>query len=294
MDVIYPYKSAPYDFELRFSLRSLVNLQHDRVIISGDRPKITNDRAIHVRVDPIRDRYRSSTENILAACEASEANDVVVMHDDIFILRPWRFAHENRGTIEEYLSTGGAHGGYRAAVERTRDILHSEGISDPLFFGLHTPTVYDRQNLIDLIGAHRGTSVLLRTLYHNLFPQPSSRVRDVKRGGWSEIARPDAVLSVSDNAAADAGFRLWIASLFPERSRYERDGRCLILGHGASLWDDLKRNWADFDAVIASPEAAEHWPGRILAVAKDNEHAAFLADSYGFANPTWCGKEVAT
>lgn len=294
MDVIYPYKSAPFDFELRFSLRSLVNVPHERVIVAGDRPKITNGSVTHIRVDPIPVRYQSSMENILAACEASSAEDVVVMHDDIFVLRPWRFVHEHRGSIEQYLKTGAATGGYRAVVERTRDILLAEGVANPLFFGMHTPTVYDRRNMVDLIKTYRASSVLLRTLYHNLFPQPSNLARDVKRFVWSGAEPHDAIFSTSDMAAADARFRIWIANRFPERSPYECGGRCLILGHGASVWDDLERNWSEFDAVIASPEAAEHWPGQILAVAKDNDHAEFLANNYGFDNPTWCGKEVVT
>src|SRR5690606_27525882 len=168
MDVVYPYKRTPGDVELRYSLRSLSNMPHGRVIVAGDRPKIISDRVIHVPVRRISDRYRSSTANILAAAEtAVETDQFIVMHDDIFVLEPWTFRHENRGTIEEYLANGNPSGLYRSHVEWTRDLLKAHGVSDPLWFGLHTPTVYDREKLIDLITDFRGERYLLRTLYHN-------------------------------------------------------------------------------------------------------------------------------
>lgn len=291
MDLVYPYRSAPFDFELRYSLRSLVNLPHDRVIIAGDRPQIASDRVTCIDAPRHQDRYQSSAANILAGCEASDADQVVVMNDDMFILRPWSFRHENRGTIAGYLASGRASGRYRAALEATRDILAVEGISDPLFFGLHTPTVYDRRALMDLIREYQGRGILLRTLYHNLHPKPSVRAEDVKLHRFPSY-RPPAVgdaLSISDEVASQPAFRRWIAERFPERCDYERQGRCLILGYGESLWDDLAAHWGSYDAVIASPEAAEHWPGPLLAVANDDGHARMLAEGYGFEDVVICG-----
>lgn len=74
--------------------------------------------------------------------------------------------------------------------------------------------------------------------------------------------------------------------------RGDENGECLILGHSKSVWDDLSRVPQDrkFDAVIASPEAAKHWPGAILAVARDDAHADRLAAMYGYQNVTWCGR----
>lgn len=70
-------------------------------------------------------------------------------------------------------------------------------------------------------------------------------------------------------------------------------GRCLLLGYGPTLWADVDRALDEpFDAVIASPEAAEHWPGRIAAVAETNEHAAELAWMLGFDETVWCGLEM--
>ncbi len=72
--------------------------------------------------------------------------------------------------------------------------------------------------------------------------------------------------------------------------RREPQGRALILGYGETLWSDV--DWAldhaPYDAVIASPEAAEHWPGEILEIANTNDSAAKIAKMHGL-EPTWCG-----
>ena len=220
MDVVYPYKARPHDFELRYSIRSLVNVSHSKVIVAGDKPNL---RVTHVPVRQNVDRYRSSTANILAAAErAVETDQFIVMNDDIFILDLWTFRHENRGTVDEFLASGKPAGLYRIRVEKTRDILAAHGVSEPLWFGLHTPTVYDRRKLIDLIKDFRGERYLLRTLYHNIFPQPSTRREDVKCKQW--IGPPSGdVVSISDECALKPSFRRWVSARFPNPSRYEAE-----------------------------------------------------------------------
>lgn len=222
MDVVYPYKARPIDLELRFSIRSLVHVPHSKVIVAGDKPNL---RVRHVAVRPCLDRYQSSTSNILAAAErAVETEQFIVMNDDMFILRPWTFRHENRGTIDEYLASGQPQGAYRLRIEATRDILVAHGVSDPLWFGLHTPTVYDRAKLIDLIKQFDGQQYLLRTLYHNLHPQPSLRRDDVKIRKWTGPVEGD-VISISDQCAWSHGFRDWIGKRFPHPSIHEQRPR---------------------------------------------------------------------
>lgn len=76
--------------------------------------------------------------------------------------------------------------------------------------------------------------------------------------------------------------------------RGDRGGRCLVLGYDESLWDDVERALTSpFAAVIASPEAAEHWPGPLLAVAGTNDEAIRLARMHGFEDLALCGMEAA-
>lgn len=69
-------------------------------------------------------------------------------------------------------------------------------------------------------------------------------------------------------------------------------GRCLILGYAETVWDEAAAalDTGSFDAVISSPEAAEHWPGDIFAIANDDEQAERLARMHGFDDFIFCGR----
>jgi hypothetical protein len=65
----------------------------------------------------------------------------------------------------------------------------------------------------------------------------------------------------------------------------------LILGYGPTVWQDLEAALPQgpFGAVIASPEAARHWPQDVLATANDDNHARRLAAMHGFQRVVECG-----
>jgi len=226
MDIIYPYKRSPGDFELRYSLRSLVNVPHSRVIVAGDIPLSMSDDLTKIK-NPRSgaDRYMSSTANIFAAMARADVSDeFLVMNDDIFVLQPWTFRHEHRCTIRESLADPSVKGDYRERINSTRALLRSQGINEPLFFGLHTPTQYNRAKLVELMREFPMPKhkYLLRTLYHNVFSQPSIRRDDVKLKSWTEgVEYTGDILSISDNVAALPSFRSWINERFQVASRYE-------------------------------------------------------------------------
>lgn len=224
MDIVYPYKRSLGDFELRYSLRSLSNVPHDRVIIAGDIP-LTPLSAVTVKNPRVGvDRYMSSTANIFAAIGRAElSDDFIVMNDDIFVLKPWKFVHADRGPLSDCLTDPDVKGDYRVRIVETGKLLRSHGIDQPLFFGLHTPTVYNRRKLVDLMREFPMPKYryLLRTLYNNIYPRPSIRRDDVKVKSWSEDSEAGDVLSISDNVAALPSFKVWIDHRFPVPSVYE-------------------------------------------------------------------------
>ncbi len=82
----------------------------------------------------------------------------------------------------------------------------------------------------------------------------------------------------------------WVA----EHYRGSGQGRCLVLGYSSRVWADAERalKTGPFDAVIASPEAAEHWPGAPM-IARDDEHADRIARMHGFDEVVFCGRSEA-
>ena len=80
----------------------------------------------------------------------------------------------------------------------------------------------------------------------------------------------------------------WVAKHYARSPK----GKVLILGYGANVWEEAEEATlnSDFDAVIASPEAAAHWPVDVLAVARDDRHAERLAHMHGFTDIVFCGR----
>src|SRR5690606_10528397 len=89
---------------------------------------------------------------------------------------------------------------------------------------------------------------------------------------------------------AATGADPWVA----EHYRRFRDGWCLILGYHPSVWTEAEDALArhHFDAVVAAPEAAEHWK-QVDAVAVNDDHAERLAWMMGFARDrtVFCGRQ---
>lgn len=78
-----------------------------------------------------------------------------------------------------------------------------------------------------------------------------------------------------------------------ENYRRTPRGDALLLGYSPTVWDevgialDARKK---FDGVIAAPETAEHWPGPVVAIARDDRHAERLAKMHGFTNTIFCGR----
>lgn len=73
--------------------------------------------------------------------------------------------------------------------------------------------------------------------------------------------------------------------------RLDAGRSALVLGDRRTVWDDARRalKRRQFDHVIAMPQAAAKWPGRVDAVARDMAHARTLARMLGVERPVVCG-----
>jgi hypothetical protein len=76
-----------------------------------------------------------------------------------------------------------------------------------------------------------------------------------------------------------------------EHYRGAAAGACLVLSDGPSLWRDVEArlDLGPIGPVIAAAAAAEHWPGPLAAVGRDEAHALRLARMIGFSDVVLCG-----
>lgn len=71
--------------------------------------------------------------------------------------------------------------------------------------------------------------------------------------------------------------------------RGEKKGRAIYLGYGSDVWTDAERAMQfPYGAVLASPEAAKHWPGQIKEIVRDDAQAVRVANMLGY-DLTLCG-----
>jgi hypothetical protein len=72
-----------------------------------------------------------------------------------------------------------------------------------------------------------------------------------------------------------------------------RGGRALYLGTGQNLWSDVDDAFhrGPVHGIIASPEAAKHWPRKPLAIVPTESQARRLAIMHGFDSLEVCGPD---
>lgn len=87
-DIVYVVRPGENNPSLKYSLRSLANLPHNRVFVSGNCPSwVRNVTAIPVRKVP--SKLNSIENNLRAALRHPEISErVVYMNDDFFIMEP--------------------------------------------------------------------------------------------------------------------------------------------------------------------------------------------------------------
>jgi hypothetical protein len=239
MDVVYLLGSgSPWDNnEIRYSLRSLVHLPHDKVFVVGERPEWLQN-IIHLDV---RDnfaylnggKFRNVIQKIRAACQDERVSEsFVLMNDDFFFLtdtteiKPYA-----NGTLESMIEQyPDKKSQYYNALVRTKQFLQKQGIEQPINYAVHYPIIYEKKKFLqmtdDIDWLEKGYS--WRTIYGNLFdigrldredPKVSSAIAFFKK--FAEQKDVGDFLSISDNLALLPEFQKWIAERFPNKSLYE-------------------------------------------------------------------------
>lgn len=166
MDIVYPVKKASLsNIELRYSLRSLKNIKHDKVYIIWYIPDWIKN-IIHIpfedklwRLENVRAKYR-------IICEDERiSEDFIFMMDDIFILRPIKeIKYYKIARIKDYLEYLKQRGiewwSYYQAIQWLYNIY-----GDKDCFDTHTPIVYNKTKLREIINKYGWIKWSKRSIY---------------------------------------------------------------------------------------------------------------------------------
>jgi hypothetical protein len=212
MDVLYVIGGdSP---ELRYSLRSLKNLEHDRVFTSGMEPDWVRGTTWFCFDQSLSDQ-ENSNRNLLHAAEHLE--DFIFMNDDFFVLTPTSPPEAHQGSLDAKIVSYAKTVPLQAySLQKTRDALLQMGHINLKSYELHLPMVMNGPKLVEAVerSGLKLHELRPRTLYGNIYIRTSTEMADVKSDTWLG----GDFLSTDLDTPAGAKIR----ELFPDPSPYER------------------------------------------------------------------------
>ena len=232
LDIVYCIKDDPDNEELRYSLRSLKNLPHNRVWIYGAGPNwLDNDNIKHVR--PRQDKghkwlnARYMLEKIASNKDITE--NFIWMNDDFFIVRellslyPWH-DRDLASRANDFLRMGlwGGRSRYSLRLLQAATKLKQSGYSS-LNYELHVPIIFNRTKLRETMRQFPETGCI-RSLYSNMWENEHCQRNDVKI--YDRNAFPNLqidLLSTTDASFAKGKVGRYIRNCFTEKSIYEKE-----------------------------------------------------------------------
>lgn len=241
MDIVYIFKEdVENDSEdLRYSLRSLKNLSHEKVFLAGDRPSWARN-INHLPVAQTKSKGENWSMNLMAVIKSPlVSDDFIMMNDDFFIMKPLSAMPDlNLGLMTDVIAMykrrypEGSR--YIDDMDRLYNVLINQGYSNPISYELHTPMVLNKQKVIDLYRHMAGSPLIqFRSYYGNYYNLGGQPIEDVKvfldnrHNSADYLADSERYLSSQDFLSSTGGsFKRGLAgqfvrSQFIEKSQYE-------------------------------------------------------------------------
>ena len=232
MDIVYPIKKNSSNEELKYSLRSLQNIQHDKVFIVGDLPNFINPtKVVYIPNQMLANRYETTTNHLKCVCLNEKLSDTFIyMNDDFFILEPIseQDLMLNRGLLKDqvkfYYTNHRILTNFDKLIEKGMNELKALGFNEPISFELHAPMIINKYNFLTLKINTPALCCCKRSLYGNYFINNSKTISDVKLLGGhifnENVQGKQKILSCSDSSFIK--IKDFLNKKFPNKSIYEK------------------------------------------------------------------------
>ena len=162
MDVVYVNRDGENP-ELRYSLRTLQNVDHDTVWVFGGAPFWVDEET--VRFQPRRQLgspYSSVRAHIAAACNTPEVSDPFMLwNDDFFAMKPVHpIPVYNRGPLAEMLAEfDSTKTLWAKGLRETASLLGQRGVLDgALSYDNHLPLIVHKYEMLAALRWAKQTS----------------------------------------------------------------------------------------------------------------------------------------
>jgi hypothetical protein len=226
-DVLYPVRRGHYNDELRYSLRSLSNVPHGNVILSGFIPNwATNVIAVNREQDRSWSHWANVRANIAAAL-SHLSDPFYLFNDDFYIMEPMdsipvMHAGPFKAMIERYRRTKHT-GAYWRGMVATELLLQEWGFKDSLSYELHLPMLMYKAHVTKALEIGSGIEALsLRSVIGNVGYMGGEQKEDCKvmaRAGVLDYHQWPFLSSSDDLPYSGVGTLL--STIFPVYSTYE-------------------------------------------------------------------------
>lgn len=231
MDIVYALADNYTGEELKYSLRSLANVTHNKVYFVGGFPSWAKN-VVHIPAAQTGTKWQNVPRNLKIVCKDDRVSEnFIYFNDDFFVLQkiknPAREFNLYNGTVQSVLEKlNKKHPvptNYMVGMAQTQSLLKELGKAEPLSYELHVPFVFNKDNYLKMFDIDSVCNIAVlhyRSLYGNLYLTGGKDMRDVKifaRTGFN--GEPGKFLSCSND-----GFpfiKNFLEGLFPHKSAYE-------------------------------------------------------------------------
>lgn len=237
-DVVYPVRPGDDNEELRYSLRSLVNLPHRNVWIVGHCPPWVRDVWV-LETDPQPEKWANLIQSLSIACRCEEISDeITLFNDDMFVIRqiagpelPVFHLGSLAGYITSTLDAGrNPNDSWLRGLQNTLAAMTAWGFDSPLAYESHQPMPYRRAELARLLQRADRHPFLWNSAYEATSGPRGERGANVKITGLDEQALDDKIaalasdqpyLSTDDRSFRHGAVGRYIRDLFDAPGDYE-------------------------------------------------------------------------
>lgn len=233
-DIVYLVGPDEHNDQLRYSLRSLSNLPHDRVWIVGHKPRWVKD-VQYLPVAQSASKHTNTWRNMEELAKHGPES-FYLFNDDYFLLHPMReIPVFNRGSLDERIAYYERKPGLRAWAARGRHTRRAfdrlgRDLSSLLTYELHLPLPLERSWVAGAVeDLHKVRELeprfyMKRTWVANWADLGGQKSQDCKvHSKWGNATLRGSFLSTSDQAwSGSTGAALRVR--FPQSSPYEEKG----------------------------------------------------------------------
>lgn len=223
MDVLYPlaFGSLSKNLELRYSLRSLKFIEHDRIFIAGRRPGFLKNINF-VKTNEGNSKQENIKNAILRACDSDITENFIYMNDDFLFIKPTTvksYCYDK--TFDEHIRD--RISSYAYSLKVTQRWLKDNNLPT-INYEPHYPMVFNKYKFKELFKDFvYDKPYLYRSIYGNYYGIDAEPTRDFKLYKLKDFKKSELrdFISISDKMIFYSEFQDYLEETFPDESEYE-------------------------------------------------------------------------